>query len=651
MSGEREVFDGRFELERGIGSGTTGRVYCARDRQTLYTVALKIFEGRTEPAELERLGRDAEKISELTSVLLMRYHAWGEAKGGGAYLALHWYDKETLRKRLARDPLTLRYAVKLGRELAWTLLSLHEVGLSHGNLKPENVLLPLHEYEPSYVSDIALPRPGRRVPRELLLAAQGFMAPELARHGEGDERCDLYSLGAILFRCLAGCMPFAADDAPSFSGAEADRRRPPRLSELRPGVQEPLSQLVERLLAFDPAARPTAREAWRELVQQEKEPGWDAGDRPPAIVLGADGVRRSVHPAAGEQPLSDEKLQRELAELLEPRCPDDAVRSGLGSIARSYARPDPHPDIVCVLCGKFRMHCAWVNLLPEGFRPVPQERPHELRSPALCSDCLHAPWRRVHAAFLDGLRFLEGDDDRAMRPHGPSRRTLRKGLRALYEHARPHLDREEPCSRCERTGETLIGACMALCAGCVDQARETRSRWLAEAKAKDDERVRQVYAGLVTRAEARVRSLGIQRSTRELEVKLPGPASSWMGETDLYTDLRHGAQSPIADPAMVERYAQRLIALLERHAVEGIRRDGDDLSGQGAHCESLLPHVTTAFFRNQAMKRDTLERLAVAAAIVLEGIQGGARYFGKNDDNLYEDQTPHFRTLSRLFGD
>lgn len=656
----------RFELEAVVGRGAAGTVFKAQDRQRRAAVAVKIYHGVAGRTEIEQFEREARRVEGIITMSLVPYRAWGVTPGGEMWLAMDWQGGQTLRQRLRVAPLTLRQAVTLGRDLAFTLHKLHERDLAHRNIKPDNIFLPPELFTPrtpygpspfaraAVLSDIAVARNPRRVAPvvspELLDAAQGFMAPEQASAGESGPAADVYSLGAVLFLCLAGCMPFPEDDGPVKGPWRADRREAPRLVDLRPGVPEAVSDVVADMLAFDPAARIAADKAWFRLPDERAELGWDEDSAPPRIERGPTGERRAV--AEAPRPvhvLSDALLHREILHLLWERDGDSDVRSALAAIAQNHCFQDRNIAVVCALCGRRREHHAFTDLVgSRELRHWTHEESYRAASPTLCTDCLRAPWTRVHAAVEETLALLSsGDPEAPLGRVGPSRGLLRGALRELYLAYTPHID-TAPCGRCGRTDRALVGVWMNLCLRCHEGAVASRDAWFARRTQDEDERVRQAYAKLVVRAEARAKSRGIRRTSPGSDVALP-PRPRFEDEVILI-HLRTGAHLPNEDRAYVDDCATKLALLLEHHAVMGIRRpDKEVCPGGGYHATSILPVIVGSFVRHQTISPGPKERLLLAAATVLEAIADGARYFGKDDDNLYVDETGYFSALASLF--
>jgi hypothetical protein len=253
------VLGDRFVLEQQIGSGGMGIVFRARDRASGHAVAVKIIS-EAHGQHLARFEREIEVLAELSHPGIVRHVAHGALPAGGQFLAMEWLDGEDLDTRLARAPLTTREAIQLTTRVAEALGAAHARGIVHRDLKPSNLFLPGGAVDQVKVLDFGIAqREGlpQLTGTGVMIGSQGYMAPEQARaRSVIDARADVFALGCVLFLCLTGVPAFDADNAAGILGkvlfAEA-----PRVSELWAGVPEDLDALVARMLAKEPALRPS----------------------------------------------------------------------------------------------------------------------------------------------------------------------------------------------------------------------------------------------------------------------------------------------------------------------------------------------------------------------------------------------------------
>ncbi len=252
---------GRFEIERLAGRGGMALVYRARDLSTGTVVAVKILHDETSPHALERFARETAVLADLTHPAIVRHVSHGRTERGQLFLAMEWLEGSTLSAALKRGGLAARDAVELGRRVAEGLGAAHARGFLHRDVKPSNILLVDDDARRAKLVDfgvahVTMSAAGSMTRTGVMLGTPGYMAPEQARGGRAvDARADVFSLGCVLFECLAGRPPFYGDNLMAVL-AKILVEEVPRVSELEPAVLPSLDALVARMLAKDPGARP-----------------------------------------------------------------------------------------------------------------------------------------------------------------------------------------------------------------------------------------------------------------------------------------------------------------------------------------------------------------------------------------------------------
>jgi len=235
------VVIGRFELVRELGRGGFGIVYEARDTELGRTVAFKVVRpGRQTGLREERLLREAEVVARLSHPNIVTVFDVGRCEYG-PYLILEFLGGQSLAQRLRQGPLTTAEALRIGTEVARGLAHAHAHGVVHRDLTPSNVFL--CDDGRVKVLDLGLAHVFGR--RRVDGGTPGFMAPEQAGGAPEDERTDVFALGVLLHRMLAGQLPYP--DSPPRSGQAPDL--------VVPGIPL-LGALVARMLDADPVNRP-----------------------------------------------------------------------------------------------------------------------------------------------------------------------------------------------------------------------------------------------------------------------------------------------------------------------------------------------------------------------------------------------------------
>ncbi len=252
---------GRFEIERLAGRGGMALVYRARDLSTGTVVAVKVLHDEGSPHAVERFARETAVLADLTHPAIVRHVSHGRTERGQLFLAMEWLEGSTLSAVLKRGGLVARDAVELVRRVAEGLGAAHARGFLHRDVKPSNILLVDDDVRRVKLVDfgvahVTMAAQSSMTRTGVMLGTPGYMAPEQARGDRGiDARADVFSLGCVLFECLAGRPPFYGDNLMAVL-AKILIEEVPRVSELEPSVLPSLDALVARMLAKDCALRP-----------------------------------------------------------------------------------------------------------------------------------------------------------------------------------------------------------------------------------------------------------------------------------------------------------------------------------------------------------------------------------------------------------
>ncbi len=255
-------YGNRFRIEGEPIEGGMGLVYRAKDLQTGEDVALKVLsENRgTQPL---RFRQEAQLLADLAHPAIVRYLAHGTTPQGEPYMVMEWLQGETLEDRLARGRLRVSETLQVGRRVAEALAAAHKLGVVHRDIKPANVFLSHGDASQAKVLDFGIARrlydPRASPSLTGVNAALGtplYMAPEQARGTTAvDGRADIFSLGCVLFECLAGHPPFAGD-SPTAIMAKILLDESVDVARQRPETPARLVDLLRRMLAKEPEQRP-----------------------------------------------------------------------------------------------------------------------------------------------------------------------------------------------------------------------------------------------------------------------------------------------------------------------------------------------------------------------------------------------------------
>jgi serine/threonine protein kinase, bacterial len=249
---------GPYRLTRLLGRGGMGEVYEAEDTRKGRIVALKLISPQfcDDPTFRARMQREAGAAGRLTEPHVVPIHDYGEINDQ-LYLDMRLIDGDNLAAVLKRTgPMSPPRAVAIVRQVAAALDAAHANGVTHRDVKPENILLTGDDF--AYLVDFGIARAGTDPGLTQAGMAMGtckYMAPERFGRGEVTYRSDIYSLACVLDECLTGTSPFHADSIERM--VHAHMMEPaPRPSQLRPGrVPAALDQVVAKGMAKNPEDR------------------------------------------------------------------------------------------------------------------------------------------------------------------------------------------------------------------------------------------------------------------------------------------------------------------------------------------------------------------------------------------------------------
>lgn len=273
------IIANRYKLCEILGEGGMGVVYRAEHTilERLFAVKVLRRELTLDSVSRGRFDREARAASLVCHSHIVTTYDYGYTESGLAYLVMEYLDGMTLAAYAYQTPghtLPLGLSVEVALQVAQALQHAHERGVVHRDIKPTNVLLTSHDGEGNYVKvlDFGIARILDQA--ALTMVKDGppgtlpYMAPEMfSRVDYLSPAVDQYALGVLLFHVLSGDPPFGGNDMEVVRAHL--HKPPPRLSEAMPEARVPaaLEELLLRLLAKEPAARPTAAETVERLMQ------------------------------------------------------------------------------------------------------------------------------------------------------------------------------------------------------------------------------------------------------------------------------------------------------------------------------------------------------------------------------------------------
>jgi serine/threonine protein kinase len=314
----------RYKLLSELGRGSMGQVYLALDPNIDRKVAIKIFlpllkVGVAEQWELrQRFIFEARAAGQLNHPgIVTIFDADTDPDTGLSYLAMEWVNGPSLDDLIRESgPLSIDRSMTIVEEVAVALDVAHRQGLVHRDIKPANILLEnngrakVTDFGIAKLASMSITTTG------WIPGSPFYMSPEQIRNEGIDRRSDLYALGAVLYQCLTGALPFEAESLAALTHMilEIDPRP---VRSLNPAVSAELAAVIDMALAKSPDDRFDSGREFARALQLAR-----AGKfRPAPMGRTTSGVERSAS-------------QLEVAEL--------AADGGTGTIGLVAGPPEVH---------------------------------------------------------------------------------------------------------------------------------------------------------------------------------------------------------------------------------------------------------------------------------------------------------------------
>jgi predicted ATPase len=305
-----------YRIVEQLGAGGMGEVWLAYDERLKRQVALKLLPaGLTADADrVRRFEQEAQAASALSHPNIITIHDIGESEAG-RFIVMELVAGHTLRTIISQDNAT-ETVLAIGQQIAKALAAAHTAGITHRDIKPDNIMVRddgyvkvldfgLARLMPATANDSDAATLAQQTTPGTLLGTVAYMSPEQARGEQVTHTTDIFALGIVFYELATGQHPFRAETLVGILHS-ITLQTPIPPARLNPEIPAALEALILQMLEKEAARRPTAQEIAQALDEITDHPG--RGQlRPPAKTVAA---RHTVG------------RQREQAEL----------RSGLASV-------------------------------------------------------------------------------------------------------------------------------------------------------------------------------------------------------------------------------------------------------------------------------------------------------------------------------
>lgn len=342
-----------YRVVEKLGEGGMGVVYIAEDTVLGRRVAIKTLTRTHRGLDQHfrnRFLREARAVSALSHPHIAHIYDYGETDEGEPYIVMELIKGTTLAELMVKEKLTISRALEIIEEVAEALSEAHRQGIVHRDIKPSNVAM--NERGSAKVLDFGLAKQLEAVGDDstdaerqtlmntktrdgVIVGTPAYLSPEQALGTEVDARSDLFSLGSLLYECIAGKPAFGGRTAAEIC-TKVIRDDPPPPSQLNADISSELDRIALKALAKKPDERyQTADEMIADLQTAHSK------------ALGLDRtITRVITPASNTQPTSALATLSDI--FRRPRLPIGYVAAGVLGLGLLIAgiwyvtRPQPH---------------------------------------------------------------------------------------------------------------------------------------------------------------------------------------------------------------------------------------------------------------------------------------------------------------------
>lgn len=245
------VISGRYQLGQPLGQGGMATVYTAHDTQLGRDVALKLLRAdlHNDPAAMERFQREARIAAGFNHHHIARVYDVGVDHAYGPFFVQELVSGQSLDTLL---PVPVPQALAWTRELATALAAIHNQGVVHCDVKPQNVRITPEGR--AVLLDFGIAQTSGSSGDRMIYGTPQYLAPERAQGAPSTPAADVYALGVLLYELLTGRVPL--DGASAYDIVQRHiHEGVPALRQAMPGSAMAIEALISRATQRDPGQR------------------------------------------------------------------------------------------------------------------------------------------------------------------------------------------------------------------------------------------------------------------------------------------------------------------------------------------------------------------------------------------------------------
>ncbi|HSB11992.1 MAG TPA: protein kinase [Blastocatellia bacterium] len=331
-----------YEVHELLGSGGMGEVYRCTDLRLARRVALKFLRPLADPLMQSQLIKEAQAASQLDHPNICTIFEVDETPAGEVFIAMAFYEGETLDRVLGRGPLGIGRALSIAVQTGRGLAAAHEQLIVHRDIKPANLMITLDDTVKILDFGIAKMLGDVGNDRGSVVGTPAYMSPEQLCGEPVDARSDIWSLGTVLYQMVTGVAPFGVDSVATVV-ASVLNDEPTAASKLRTGVSPLIENILVKALAKNRQLRYERIDVMvRELIEMQAT--LDSGSITRRFPTATAGPSIAVLPfqdmtAAKDQEFLCDGIAEEILRALS-RIPDLHVASRTSAFQFKHHAPD-----------------------------------------------------------------------------------------------------------------------------------------------------------------------------------------------------------------------------------------------------------------------------------------------------------------------